>query len=214
MVKFLKSIFPVSIINVEDIKARTMKGNNKKKWNTSFSPLEVGKLWFYSELEKLDISLIKTEGYTTKQHRDIRGFKKSKAKLDYTWEAHNVDSHSLAEMSIGSYVKPFLGLYKVEILQFYRRQLHVQNSTKGSVRKQYGTTISLGIPRGSIAKCKGKLVEIGGSSKGRLSINSIVSGKRLAQNIKLEDIEMLYTQNRRVQFLPRLKPWVSLHNFS
>jgi hypothetical protein len=44
---WLAKLYPISILVVEDIKAKT-KG--KRKWDSSFSPLEVGKKWFYSEL--------------------------------------------------------------------------------------------------------------------------------------------------------------------
>ena len=64
MIKFLCSIFPIKIVNIEDIKAKTKEG--KSKWNTSFSPLEVGKNWFYGEVETFGLKLLKTEGFTTK----------------------------------------------------------------------------------------------------------------------------------------------------
>ena len=99
-------------------------------------------------------------------------------------------------------------------MEFSRRQLHVQNFAKGGIRKQYGGTVSLGISRGSIVRYKERLVYIGGTSKGRLSIHSVITGKRLSQNIKIVDIEVLYNNKRRVQFLTRLKSWVSLHIFS
>ena len=51
--KWLTSMFPVTAFIVEDIKAKTWK--NSKKWNTSFSPLEVGKQWFYDQLRALAI---------------------------------------------------------------------------------------------------------------------------------------------------------------
>ena len=44
---WLALMFPVSAFVVEDIKARTWK--NGRKWNVSFSPLQVGKQWFYSQ---------------------------------------------------------------------------------------------------------------------------------------------------------------------
>src|SRR6266851_6004226 len=47
---WLCQLFPVSVFVVEDIKART---RGKKRWDQSFSPLEVGKHWFYEELGKL-----------------------------------------------------------------------------------------------------------------------------------------------------------------
>ncbi len=48
--KWLLKMFPITNFVVEDIKARTWK--NAKKWNLSFSPLEVGKQWFYYELNR------------------------------------------------------------------------------------------------------------------------------------------------------------------
>jgi hypothetical protein len=211
MLKFLSSIIPITIVNVEDIKA--VKKEGKRRWNAAFSPLEVGKKWFYSEIERLELKLILTEGYDTKLHRDKRHFTKSKEKLKYIWEAHNVDSHSLAELALGSEIKPFYGLYKMEFLRYYRRQLHVQNPLKGNIRKQYGSTVSLGMPRGSVLKYKGKLCYLGGSSKGKVAVHSIKSGERIKRSVKVNDIKMLYTSNRRVQFLPRLNPWNSLHIF-
>ena len=211
MIKFLLSIIPITIINVEDIAAKTLP--NKKRWNTSFSPLEVGKSWFYSEVEKL-VKLIKTEGYTTKQHRDRQGYIKSKKKLDYTWSAHNVDSHSLTELALGKTIKPYYGIYKIEFLEYYKRQLQVQNKLTNGIRKQYGSTVSLGMSRGSVVKYKGKLGYLGGSSKGKVAVHSIITGKRIKQYVKTGDIKVMHVTKRRVQFLPRLKPWVSLHIFS
>jgi hypothetical protein len=49
IVKQLAKIFPITYIVVEDIKART---TGKKRWDQSFSPLEVGKNWFYDQLKK------------------------------------------------------------------------------------------------------------------------------------------------------------------
>ncbi|MFH7028468.1 MAG: hypothetical protein ACHBN1_24530 [Heteroscytonema crispum UTEX LB 1556] len=44
-------MFPVSTFVVQDVKAKTCKGG--RKWNIMFSPLEVGKKWFDSELERI-----------------------------------------------------------------------------------------------------------------------------------------------------------------
>jgi hypothetical protein len=212
IIRQLCNIIPITLINVEDISASTKK--DKKKWNTSFSPLEVGKSWFYHQVEQLGVQLIKTKGYTTKQHRDQQGYKKSNNKMEYTWSAHNVDSHSLAELVLSKTVKPYYGIYKIEFLEYHRRQLHVQNKVTGGIRKSYGTTISLGMSRGSVAQYQDKLGYIGGSSKGKVAIHSIITGQRVKQFASIEDIEIMHITKQRVQFLPRLKPWVSLHNFS
>jgi hypothetical protein len=50
IIRFLKKLYPITDYVVEDIKAKTWKGS--KKWNTSFSPLEVGKAWFYESYER------------------------------------------------------------------------------------------------------------------------------------------------------------------
>ena len=47
---WLSKIYPITHICIEDIKARTIE--RAQKWNQSFSPLEVGKQWFYSEIQK------------------------------------------------------------------------------------------------------------------------------------------------------------------
>ena len=50
ILEWLSKLYPVTYVCVEDIKARTKQ--YQKKWNQSFSPLEVGKQWFYSEIQK------------------------------------------------------------------------------------------------------------------------------------------------------------------
>jgi len=206
-------ILPITCVNIEDISATTKKG--QKRWNSSFSPLEVGKKYFDSEFNRLypDIFLVKTNGYNTKTHRDSRGFKKSNKKLLYTWETHNVDSHCLCELALGLNVKPYLGLYRIDFLEYHRRVIQRQNPGKKGERTKYGSTVSLGMSRGSVVRYKGKFGYLGGTSKGLVTVHSMITKKR-NQKVKIEDIEVLYNSNRRVQFLPRLKSWVSLHHFS
>jgi len=89
IVNILRKLYPIACYVVEDIQARTAKG--KDRWNKSFSPLEVGKKWFYSELEKLGKLELK-QGFETKELRDSYGLKKTKSKLEECFSAHNVDS--------------------------------------------------------------------------------------------------------------------------
>lgn len=44
----LKKIFPIKIVVVEDICAKTQK--NSKQWNKSFSVIQNGKNWFYKQI--------------------------------------------------------------------------------------------------------------------------------------------------------------------
>jgi hypothetical protein len=204
----LQKITPITVLNIEDVQAKTKKG--AKKWNKNFSPLEVGKLYFRESIKLKGLMLHETNGFETKEHRDVRGFKKTKKKLDNVWEAHCVDSHSLCEIATGTDIKPFKGMYIFENFCFSRRQLHVQNFSKGGLRKEYGSTVSLGIPRGSLVKhSKFGFTHIGGTGKGRISLHD-QAGKRLTQSAKKEDLTILTINKWRTQFLPCLKSGVSL----
>lgn len=176
--------------DVEDIKARTFK--NGRKWNVSFSPLEVGKRWFYAELERIAPVHIK-QGIETKELRDHFGLKKSKQKLSDKFEAHCVDSWVLANWYTDGHDKPDnTQLIVIIPLRFHRRQLHRFQPSKGGIRSPYGGTISEGFKRGGIARHpKYGVAYIGGASKGRVSLHSIQTGKRLTQNAKPVDIKFL-----------------------
>jgi hypothetical protein len=183
-------MFPVTAFVVEDIKAKTWK--NGRKWNVSFSPLEVGKQWFYAELAR--IAPVHTlQGIETKELRDQFGLKKSKQKLSNKFEAHCVDSWVLANWYTEGHDYPDnMRLIEVIPLRFHRRQLHRFQPSKGGIRSPYGGTISEGFKRGSIARHpKYGAVYIGGASKGRVSLHSLATGKRLTQNAKPSDIKFL-----------------------
>lgn len=141
-------MFPVSAFVVEDIKARTWK--NGRKWNISFSPLEVGKHWFYSELRK--IACVDTKsGNETYELRQSLGLKKSKQKLSNKFEAHCVDSWVLANWAVVGHSQPDnTQLIEVVPLEFHRRQLHRLQHATGHIRPRYGGTLSTGFKRGSI----------------------------------------------------------------
>jgi hypothetical protein len=199
IINLLKKILPISVIIIEDISAKSKKGS--KKWNKSFSPLEVGKEYFREEVKKFGCIYLEQEGFNTKVHRDIRGFKKSSQKLKDIWSAHCVDSHSLCEIATGTEIEPFLGMYKFENFKWSRRQLHVQVPTKGGTRKEYGRTVSLGIPRGTLTKhSKYGIVYIGGTSKRGLSLHSL-DRKRLTQNARKQNCNNLCVLKWRTVFL-------------
>jgi hypothetical protein len=185
---WLSKMFPITAFVVEDIKAKTWKGG--RKWNVSFSPLEVGKSWFYSQLQQLGILETKS-GLETKELRDSLGLKKTKNKLAEKFEAHNCDSFVLANWYTGGHTQPDNKQLLVVIpLRFHRRQLHRLEHAPGSVRSPYGGTMSLGFKRGSYAvHPKYNLCFIGGSSKGRVSLHSVETGKRLCQNAKPQEIK-------------------------
>ncbi len=195
MCNWLKKLYPISCFVVEDIKAKT-KG--KRRWDSSFSPLEVGKAWFYKELNKLRHVETK-QGWETKELRDTLGLKKSGRKMADVFESHCVDSWVLANWWTGGHIRPDnTNLLCITPLRFHRRQLHRFQPEKGGIRKPYGSTNSLGLKRGSLVKhLKWGLCYVGGFLKGRISLHSVETGTRLCQNAKIVDCKFLAYSNWR-----------------
>lgn len=187
--KHLLKMFPITDFVVEDIKAKTKSG--KTKWNVSFSPLEIGKLWFYGEISKLGNLTIK-QGHETKELRELSGLKKDKNKLSDSFNAHNVDSWVLANFVVGGHTKPDNEeLLKLNPLRFHRRQLHALQFSAGE-RRPYGGTISKGLVRGSLVKNKKfGIVYVGGTMDGKISVHHTETGKRLSQKVNVENCEFL-----------------------
>ena len=200
---FLRQLFPVRVFVVEDIKART---TGKKRWDQSFSPLEVGKAWFYEELLKL--AAVQTKpGYETKNLREQLGLKKTGKKLAEVWEAHCVDAWILAHCAVGGRQTPDnRRLVCIAPLHWHHRQLHrFEPETRGK-RKPYGGTLSQGIKRGTLVKHPrwGKAY-VGGSMNGQLSLHDFQTGKRLTQSAKVAEcrpIKLLRWKTRLVPLFP------------
>ncbi len=196
IVRWLKKMFLVKIFVVEDVKAKT---TGEREWDVSFSPIEIGKRWFYAELSALG-ELKTHSGWETKLMRDELRLKKSKNKLADKFECHNVDSWVLARSAVGGPECPGnTDLIKLVPLQFHRRQIHCFQPQSGGIRGNYGGTKSAGFTRGSIVlHTKRGLCYVGGTMDGRVSLHDPSNGKRLAQNAKPKDISFLaYSSWRR-----------------
>lgn len=188
--KIITSMMPVSEFVVEDVSAITMKG--KRRWNASFSPLECGKKYFYGELSKL--GRVETrKGLETHGTRTSLGLRKSKGKLDESFDAHNVDSWVLANMATGGHTSPDnKAVLRMIPLNFHRRQLHVLQFAKGGIRKRYGGTMSLGLKRGGLVKhSKHGLCFVGGNMNGKITLHRPTDGERLCRCAKPSDIRFL-----------------------
>lgn len=204
--KWLNSLFPVSIFVVEDIKAKTSKG--ARKYNVMFSPLEVGKQWFYQQLQQI-ASLETREGFDTYKCRQELKLKKSKNKLSNNFDAHCVDSWVLANSVVTGHIKPDnTTLIEIVPLEFYRRQLHRLQHQPGHVRSRYGGTRSAGLKRGSIVKHpKYGFSYVGGwqesptkkePSRKTISLHDVKGGKRLTQNALPADCKFLSYNSWRI----------------
>jgi len=194
--RFLCSLYPIDLFVVEDIKARLRKG--QKRWNVSFSPLQIGKEWFYWELRKLaPVTLVK--GYETAQMREELGLRKSSRKDEESFWSHCVDSWVLAASAVGGSVPEDTWIVRIAPLRFRRRSLHLRQSAKGSVRRRHGGTVSLGLRRGTqVLHPRFGFCYVGGYMGDRLSLHAVRDGRRLTRGARQEDLTVLAPCSWRV----------------
>jgi hypothetical protein len=189
--------YPITHFVVEDIQATTKPG--KRKWNKSFSPLAVGKQWFYTELSRIaPVGWVK--GYDTKADRDALGLRKSRQKLSDSFDAHCVDSWVLANLQTGGHSAPDnKAMLYIVPLRFHRRQLHRLQPEKGGVRKPYGGTLSMGLKRGSWVKHpKCGVCYVGGTTGGTISLHAMQDGQRIAK-VKPTSVQFLNRSGWRIR---------------
>src|SRR5437016_6880885 len=87
----LKKILPLTDVVVEDVQAVTRKGS-ARKWNGSFSPVQVGKEHLYRLLREMEFTVHLCQGYQTKQLREKYGLKKNKSKSKQSFDSNAVDA--------------------------------------------------------------------------------------------------------------------------
>lgn len=199
--KSLSAIFPISYIGIEDVKATTMKG--AKRWNSSFSPLEVGKLWAYKELELIACVTVFDSYQDTYTTRNELGLKKSKEKLSSDFSSHCLDSWVLAYLLVGgNEVVDNTMVIECIPIRLHRRQLHVFNPGTNGYRRPYGGSMSQGFKRGAIVKHpKHGKCYVGGEDlkKSRISLHSLSTGKRLTQGAVPKDVKFCAFNSWRTQ---------------
>ena len=190
---WLSRMFPVTHVCVEDIKARKIE--RAKQWNESFSPLEVGKQWFYTEIQKR-WDLLTLQGWETKEIRERLSLKKSSQKLSESFNAHCVDSWCLAYRTIGGDgIVDNTSIFCISPIPVRRRELHRQNPQKGGKRPRYGGTTWNGLIKNTLVQhIKHGLTRVSGFSKKGISLYSL-EGKRLTQIAKTQDFRVLTRLN-------------------
>lgn len=208
LARWLCQLFPVSVFAVEDVKAPTHQG--KRRWNRDFSPLQVGKHWFYEELGKL-APVRSMQGFQTKELRVELGLKKTSNKMAEVWHAHCVDAWVLAFSAIGGCKTPDnTRLVCIAPLIWHRRQLHKLQPAKSGKRRREGGTLSLGIKRGMLVKHPtwGKAY-VGGTMNAKLSLHAPRSGKRITQSANVPDCTLIKLLRWRTRIVPYKKVPVS-----
>jgi hypothetical protein len=201
----LKKIIPITTAVVEDIKAETRKG--QRRWNRNFSPLEVGKQYFCSQLRSTGLKVETRTGTETRDLREKFILKKISDKSRPVFESHCVDAWCLAASITGAHHPTTKGLYYIVPLRWHRRQLHRLEPDAGGIRRRYGGTVSLSFKKGTLVKhVKYGLCYVGGTLKGRISLHDLKTGRRLAQNAKIQNLKALTRIAFRTQFFPSADP--------
>jgi RRXRR protein len=189
----LQKILPLSDVVVEDVQAVTRAGQGRK-WNQSFSPVQVGKQHLYGLLRKMGLQVHLKEGWLTKQLREQYGLKKTKSKSKQAFESHAVDAWVLAASVSGATKPTCTKLWYVVGARLHRRQLHRLQKAAGGERKPYGGTRSLGYKRGTLLRHpKYGLCTVGGfdRKKQTISLHAYRTNKRLTQGARGKECRTL-----------------------
>lgn len=199
LIQLLK-IVPITDVVVEDIKAKTME--HKRRYNKNFSPLEVGKRWFYQQIETLGVKLHIIRGYETANLRTKYGLSKADDKGERSFNSHAVDAWVMSADIVGATEPTWTGLYYWNrTTPIKRRKLHKLEPGKGGIRTRVGGPIvvpgfykkqlvchpkrGLGIVSGSRVQ-DGKYLQI--------TIDDIKrNGKHVGENISVRGITKLTT---------------------
>jgi hypothetical protein len=185
---------------VEDVKVKSRKG--KRRWNKNFSPIEVGKNWFYTEIRKF-AKLWKRAGWQTADTRKMLGLRKNSNKMAMDWDAHCVDAWCLAYDIVGGDSAPDdTQMLHLTQIPFRRRELHMLQPAKGGERRENGGTRSHGFKRGSLVRHpKHGVTYVGGAIGDRISLHTTDMGKRITKTAKPEGLRLLTYNNWRARFL-------------
>src|SRR6266487_6291359 len=132
----------------EDVEAVLQAGKNRK-WNASFSPVQVGKEHLYRLVREMGLLVHTRVGWQTKELREKAGLKKTKSKSKQRFESHAVDAWVLASCMSGAQYPTCTRVWYLVPARLHRRQLHRLQASKGGERKPYGGTRSLGLKRGT-----------------------------------------------------------------
>ncbi len=193
IIAHLKQVLPLTDAVVEDVQAVLRAGKNRR-WNASFSPVQVGKDHLYRLLREMGLIVHTREGWQTKELREQAGLKKTKSKSKQSFESHAVDAWVLASCMSGAESPTCTRLWYLVPARLHRRQLHRLQASKGGERKPYGGTRSLGLKRGTlVSHPRYGLCSVGGfdRKKQTISLHHYRTNKRLTQGAKVKECRVL-----------------------
>lgn len=180
-------VLPLQAAIVEDVQAETRPGKGRK-WNTAFSPVQMGKQHLYTLLASMGLAVHLRQGWQTKLLREQYGVKKIRSKAKTVFASHAVDAWVLAASISGAKAPTCQRLWYLVPARLHRRQLHRLGPTKGGTRSPYGGTRSLGLKRGTLMRHpRYGLCTLGGfdRAKGTVSLHAYRTNRRLTQGGRL-----------------------------
>jgi RRXRR protein len=189
IVRQLQRILPITDAAVEDVCAETRCGRGGR-WNTAFSPVQVGKQHLYRQLEAMGLRVHLRQGCQTKELRVRYGLAKGKDKSRPCFMSHAVDAWAIAGDVSGATAPTCTGLFYLIPVRLHRRQLHAFQPAKGGVRRPYGGTRSQGLKRGTlVVHPKYGLCCVGGEDRtgGGVSLHAYRSNRRIARGFRGAD---------------------------
>jgi len=200
-------LYPIDRFAVEDVRFN----HYQKRRGKHFSTVEIGKTRFYEHLRGIGhLSLY--AGVETAEWRKKLKLPKNQRKSALKWDAHASDAVAIgcAEMGCTNPAPPEFWVWRR--FQYARRQLHRFEPNNGGTRVRYGGSRSVyPFRKADVVVWHGQLFRVGGFTSKRISLHAFtLKNERVTQNAKPEDCTRRFNQRIFSQFLPRLKPWVSL----
>lgn len=190
----LGQFLPIQEVVIEDVQAQRRPGT-KRKWNASFSPVQMGKQHLSTLLlagRGLVVHL--REGWQTKALREQYRLTKTRSKAQAVFASHAVDAWVVAA-SVSRAAQPTCQrLWYVVPARLHRRQLHRLEPGKGGIRSPYGGTRSFGLKRGTLVRHpRYGLCTIGGydRARGTVSLHAYRTNQRLTQGGRLVQCQRL-----------------------
>lgn len=164
IVKELAKIYPISVIVIEDVAF----DHRNLRYGSYFSQVEIGKKWLKAELEQIaPVKIFK--GWQTSLRRRELGLKKDYKKENRVPEAHVSDAIALCSLLLTE-IEERQTLFHFDIVRrpkYSRRKLHLEQPSKGGIRRGYGGTTTPFVFR------KGDYVE---ATQGKRTVRGWVSG--------------------------------------
>lgn len=179
IIEELCKLYPIRRFAVEDVRFN----HYKKRWGKFFSTVEIGKTKLYEALSKLGV-VRKYTGVETSELRKKFGLKKITKKSELVPEAHATDAIAIAMDMVGGVVVSRIKSFFVwKRYEFYRRQLHKRQPSKGGIRERYGgSVLTKGLKKGDVVSGIYKGRKVTGLacsySKGQVGIATFAKSQR------------------------------------